>query len=311
MSDSPAAILYDNQGNPVGVVLDDTIYRLQTEAKLAAGHGLALEETLLSVKDTDGIKKITDPVKVVLYDEDDNPVGFVLDGAIYRVQTETKLAAGHGLALDASVGEVKTVLESIKDTDGVKKITDPVGAVLEDAAGNKVTVVADDGGVFLLRTYAKLAPSEASIGFVGIVDKAGTHKANVTPGGQLETYSPQPTPPPGTTEVRISAVSSLSGAIESTPYEIPNGEVLVIQFFSGGAADSLRDSKVSLCYDPLGTGLDMEMLRTAYVGNSNFDFSMGLSFVGDGTARIVLTRQAIDGGPREIAGFWSGYRYTP
>lgn len=44
MSDiSPAAILCDELGNPVGIILDGSVYRLQTETKLAAGHGLAVE----------------------------------------------------------------------------------------------------------------------------------------------------------------------------------------------------------------------------------------------------------------------------
>ena len=37
MSRSPAAILFDEAGNKVGVLLDDTIYRLQVEADLAPG----------------------------------------------------------------------------------------------------------------------------------------------------------------------------------------------------------------------------------------------------------------------------------
>lgn len=35
MTHSPASILYDASGNPVGVVLDGAIYRLQVEAKVA------------------------------------------------------------------------------------------------------------------------------------------------------------------------------------------------------------------------------------------------------------------------------------
>ena len=51
MSDvSPAQILYDEGGHPVGVVLDGSIYRLQVEAKLAEGHGLATEATLSAIE---------------------------------------------------------------------------------------------------------------------------------------------------------------------------------------------------------------------------------------------------------------------
>jgi len=37
MSDSPVSIIYDSLGNPIGVILDGVTYRLQVEAKLAAG----------------------------------------------------------------------------------------------------------------------------------------------------------------------------------------------------------------------------------------------------------------------------------
>ncbi len=60
MSDSPAVILFDVNGNPIGTVIDGVYYRLQVEAKLAAGEevigkvgidgyetgGLALDSTL-------------------------------------------------------------------------------------------------------------------------------------------------------------------------------------------------------------------------------------------------------------------------
>lgn len=42
--DTPARILYDENGNPVGVVLDGSIYRLQTEAKLAVGSKVILTD---------------------------------------------------------------------------------------------------------------------------------------------------------------------------------------------------------------------------------------------------------------------------
>ena len=37
-NESPASIIYDNLGNPIGVILDGTIYRLQVEAKLTDGY---------------------------------------------------------------------------------------------------------------------------------------------------------------------------------------------------------------------------------------------------------------------------------
>lgn len=58
---NPDCILYDDEGHPISVILDGSTYRLQTEAKLATGHGLAtetkqdtLEATLTEIEaDTD------------------------------------------------------------------------------------------------------------------------------------------------------------------------------------------------------------------------------------------------------------------
>jgi hypothetical protein len=57
--------LVDSSGNIVGVVLDGGVYRLRTESKIVRasdGNQInpATQETLASIKDTDGIKKITD-----------------------------------------------------------------------------------------------------------------------------------------------------------------------------------------------------------------------------------------------------------
>lgn len=43
------AVLRDPNGNAVGVVIDGAVYRLQTETKLATGHGLATETTLAAL----------------------------------------------------------------------------------------------------------------------------------------------------------------------------------------------------------------------------------------------------------------------
>lgn len=69
MAKSPAAILYDADGNPVSIVLDGATYRLQMSAKVArASDGAfvnpATQETLAAIKDTDGVKKITDALPI-------------------------------------------------------------------------------------------------------------------------------------------------------------------------------------------------------------------------------------------------------
>jgi hypothetical protein len=61
---SPAALLVDEDGNIVGVTLDGGVYRLEGIQKVRNASGTlvnpATQETLESIKDTDGIKKITE-----------------------------------------------------------------------------------------------------------------------------------------------------------------------------------------------------------------------------------------------------------
>jgi hypothetical protein len=66
MSDSPAALLVDAEGHQVGIILDGSVYRLQQIGKLLNTAGSAIspatEDTLAAIKDTDGVKKITEPL---------------------------------------------------------------------------------------------------------------------------------------------------------------------------------------------------------------------------------------------------------
>lgn len=145
MSRSPAAILYDESAHPVGVILDGAIYRLQTEAKLATGHGLATEAKQdTTITELQSRTKPTDLQKAVLYDAAGHAVNVVLDGSDYRLLTQVKLATGHGLATEAKQDTGNTSLSNIdtkvatasNQTDGSQK------AVVR--GGAKGTTVAAD-----------------------------------------------------------------------------------------------------------------------------------------------------------------------
>ena len=163
MNESPARVLYDENGNPVSVVQDGVVYKLEVLSKLQAGSaiigqvgidpaqkgGLAEQATLAS-----------------------------LDGKDFA--TETTLTSA-----DTKLGTIDGVLDSIKDVDGVKKITDPLPAgtneigqvaqgtkgagsnawptALHDTQGNAIDSV-DDGGVRRLRVNVAGSVSIASPG---------------------------------------------------------------------------------------------------------------------------------------------------
>lgn len=103
---SPAAILYDSTGvNPVGVILDGAVYRLQVLTKVLDSGGSqidpATEDTLGLIKDTDGIKKITDPL----------PAGTNNIGDVDVASS----ALPSGAATETTLAGVKTNQESVID----------------------------------------------------------------------------------------------------------------------------------------------------------------------------------------------------
>lgn len=71
MSDiSPASILYDESGNAVGVQLDGTVYRMQTDSKVAKGSTALVH---LEAIDTEAGKG---RLKATLYSQDGDPIAF-------------------------------------------------------------------------------------------------------------------------------------------------------------------------------------------------------------------------------------------
>ena len=112
--------LVDDNGNLLKVTQDGSDYKIEVLGKLRNAAGTivnpATEDTLVSIKNTDGVKKITDQLPAgtneigkvaqgtkavgsaawptVLYDSTGNPVGVVLDGSVYRLETRTRLSDG-------------------------------------------------------------------------------------------------------------------------------------------------------------------------------------------------------------------------
>jgi len=250
VSGAPIRVV-DSDGNVVGVILDGAIYRLQaqatitgtvplptgaaTEATLSALNVNAadIETILTAIRDTAGVKKITDalpsgtntigkvdqgvaaaltggwPVRLV--DGSGNAVGLILDGSIYRIQTESKIVGTLPLpsgaateatlsALNTNAADIETILTAIRDTAGIKKITDALpagtntigkvdqgtaGALsngwpsrLVDGSGNAVTITLD-GGLYKLET-------KSTISGAGIATET-TLAAILVDTGQIET----------------------------------------------------------------------------------------------------------------------------
>jgi len=152
---SIARVLFDQNGNAIKVTQDGSDYKYEFLGKLRNIAGTivnpATEDTLAgldtklgtidtvldSIKDTDGIKKITDALPA-----GDNNIGNVdvVSSALPTgAATETTLSAA-----DTKLGTIDGVLDSIKDTDGIKKITDELPAGTQEIGLVGQGTAADD-----------------------------------------------------------------------------------------------------------------------------------------------------------------------
>ena len=274
MGDSPAAILHDINGDPVDVLDDSGTLRLSgatkvlnssgsqvnpaTEGTLSSADGklTTIDAALDAIKDTDGIKKIVDPLpagtnnigdvdvvssalpqgaateatlatrataaaqtdgsqKTQVVDDTGDKLEIDASGraAIQNqpnmdVALSTRATEATLLAADGRLTTIDAVLDSIKDTEGIKKITDQlpagtneIGAVAQgtraaaasgwplyivDDAGNKVGVILD-GAIYRLQADAKIAKGASALVHLDALDTTagkGRLKASIyTPAG--------------------------------------------------------------------------------------------------------------------------------
>ena len=145
---------------------------------------------------------------------------------------------------------------------------------------------------------------------VNIVDKSDIGKvASVSSAGCLYVFAPPPETPPDKTSVRKTELGLVSGSSHSdNEYVIPNGETLKLQRFTCSAeGDINKYSKSLLYYAPSGSidGTE-EVLALSYLGDT-FTTNLSEEFVGNGTKKIIMRRERMDAGEREMYARWVGY----
>lgn len=313
---SPASILYDQNGNPVAITLDGSTYRLETTGKLQNTSGTVIDpatETTLAALKTN-------------FDAED----FASETTLDAVRDNIGEAVGSP-AVNTLMARLQTVVDrltSIKDTDGVQIIDDIVR--IGDTARNGINSILNNA-IRRLEARSSITSPDGSADVnvssnrlaVESVQAAGTnHKVRIQDGGgssreayvdsanRLLVTANATVVPPASVAVNVEAISSLTGTAD-TAYLIPSGKQLTITRFAAGVeANSGRVTKVSLFYDPAGTGTGMTLLQTMYLGSGDRNYEFGLDFkeTGDGTALIRLRRERLDGGADEVAAFWSGFR---
>ena len=416
MAKSPVVILYDSSGNPVAVKDGDTVTLINqpvipiagvdgTTAKIikvgSTGEvridpvgtttqpisatslplptGAATEATLATVdsvldaiKDTAGIKKITDPLPAGTNNIGD--VDVVSSALPTGAATESTLAtrasaatqtdgsqksqvvdsAGDGLEIDASgraaiqnqpnmdvalstratestlsaadtkLGNIDSVLDSIKDTDGIKKITDSLPAGTNRIG--KVRLV-DPSDVDLPGAEGVSATSiqrlliagvgESNLRTLALVEDTSDNIWRLAVQGKVSISAPMV--PPATTAVIVAADTPLAIGSGSSPhdteYVISNGTTFTLQSIVAGAEGDPAEggSRIDVVY--VDSGSTEHLVSREYINGFTTviypDTSKArdnTTMTGNGTTtKIIVRRVRLSGGSVEVDAVARGF----
>jgi len=159
---------------------------------------------------------------------------------------------------------------------------------------NKMVEVTLDG-----KLKVEMSPATGTDGATQITGQLRENIAAVSTTGRLLVSDEAPAPPPGTDPVDVGGevFPAKNGGYIDITYTITTDKELHLQQWSGGA--ECIKSKFELYYDPDGDmGVNAVLLRIAYINYANFQFDLNKSYIGDGTARMVMraTNNTASGG---------------
>lgn len=212
-----------------------------------------------------------DTVARVLFDQNGNAIKVTQDGSDYKYEFLGKLRNAAGTIVnpatqdtlsdvDTKLGTIDSVLDSIKDTDGVKKITDqlPAGTneigkvaqgtkaaladawpqVLVDSSGNAIGVYLDES-VYRIRSDSKTALKETAgtLEYLKVIDDTGSLKTSLfTQGGDPISFPAIASDPDGI----VNDFARQTGGADTADLRV-DGSVTPVDFtfeaLGGGEAD--------------------------------------------------------------------------
>jgi hypothetical protein len=128
-----------------------------------------------------------------------------------------------------------------------------------------------------------------------------------TAGGELIISKPPPTAPPNTTPISVISSGQITGTI-NTFYTPTAGKTLTIQLLKGSSESSVDGSAVTLIKDTNGDLSQEELIEIPMqLNGNNEEFNLSTDIVGNGTLRIVLRRERLDGGQKRVSAKWEGF----
>ena len=246
------------------------------------------------VKDGDTITPATQPVLPLAGVDGTTARALRVDSA-----GRTKVQAD-ALPLPAGAASEAT-LAAIRDTAGIKKITDalPAGSNLLGSVAQGTKATGSDGWPVVLYDSAGNAISTQLDTGVRRLEIAG--KVSVI--GAV--------PPPATNEARINADTPLTVGSHDTTFTIPNGEVFHLQQVTAGNEDPTKGAVIEIIFDDGAEHLIERVYtngNTISIGFSDISEARdGASLVGNGTNTIVVRRTKFSGSNIAIDAGVRGY----
>ena len=225
---------------------------------------------------------IDNPISIIV-DAAGNQVGIILDGAVYRLQTETKVVSPVPLPTGAAT---ETTLSAIVNSLGVKRITDPL-----PAGANEIGAVAQ-GAKGIGSNAWPVSLHNVSGTPVTITNDAGVERLEVQ--GKVSIVGALP--PPGTNQTVINADTPLTVGSDDTDFIIPDGETFRLQSIIAGNEDPTKGASIEVIYDD-GSEHLIERVYTAgqTIAVSYSDIAEardGTPLVGSGTSNSIIVRRA-------------------
>lgn len=253
-----------------------------------------------------------------------------LDAALSTLATEAKLEAVRALlatidadtskldvllstrasevtlvAADTKLSTIDSVLDSIKDTDGIKKITDELPQGTQEIGAVKQGTKAVDTGAWPFKFTNAAGSLVASLtNDAGVIRQEMSGKVQVT--GAI--------PPPATTAVNVFADTPLTISTHDTTFTIPDNETFHLQEITAGNEDPTKGSVVELYFDDGTEHLVSRIYtngETITRGFSDRETARdGTVMLGNGagTSNLIVRRTKFSGTAIAIDAVVTGYR---
>lgn len=294
----PGVFLVDEDGNTATVADGDTIG--SAEALLVAGADgtvariLAVDATgKLAIQNSPNLDVALSTLATETKLEAVRALLSTIDadtGTIASVDfaTETKLEAVRLLlaSIDGKDFATETTMAAIKDTDGIKKITDGVQL---NAGSAEIGAVAQGTKASPSNAWPVLITSSAG-NPVTVSEDASIYRLEVQ--GKVQTIGA--ISPPSTNTARINADAPLTAGSHDTSFVIPNGETYHLQQITAGNEDPTKGAVFEIIYDD-GTEHVIARVYTAgqtiSVGYSDLVQARdGTPLTGNGSNSIIVRR---------------------